>query len=739
MNIFNTSEYVSCKPISSLNDLLNWPFTINENKCELSRKFNVELLKRPYHKKNPNTNKKIIVCHDMKNNYLEDKYFQGFNIANAFSFYHWNLIDMFIYFSHHFVTIPPESWINSAHTNNVRILGTFITEFKDGTKICDEFLGDQSKIDTVVAKLVEITLYYGFDGWLINIENEIKNVDNLKYFVKSLTQSLKKIDPELYKIVWYDSVIESGKLEWQNELNELNKEFFDLVDAFFVNYTWKDINLQNTKKNALDRLSDVFVGVDVFGRGCLGDGGFNTNIAFDAIDKYNMNVALFAPGWLHECQNPNDFIQNCERFWKLLECYTQKHELLDLPIVTTFTHGCAKNFYINGKSLITSNNFSSSNNNNNNKPYDSIGWYNLNLQSLIPSISINDPCTLVEWCYEDAFYGGNSLLVKNLEKLQLFQCNINLSKDRDFFIEYVFKKTNVNSQNERSLQDICLNIEYINETNKSIFKSLNLNSILVQNNDFNLKVNESKNNQSWQIRSYNLHLNTDINLKSINLLILNKNNNFESDYYYRLGMIRFFETNSKELCLNKNEFQLLSISDQLKYRSSVFYLNKFSYLCIDLSWPKLGNFDLNYYNILIDNRNLIEIDKLKTRIDEENKKSEENRKQISYDDQMDQVEFLLIGSSRIEKFHLCFRLNQDYRIESTSFSQPASLSFNLYVHAVDKCMNNLFEFNTDSFDQTNSKSLIKSKISIPGVKKYIENSNINFIDDIIFDFEFFNI
>lgn len=734
MNTFNISQYVSCKPISSLSDLMNWPFTINDNKCELSRKFNVEALKKTYHTENPNTKKKIIVCHDMKNNYLEDKYFQGFNIANGFSFYHWNLIDMFIYFSHHFVTIPPESWINSAHTNNVRILGTFITEFNDGIKICNEFLGDQTKIDLVVAKLVEITLYYGFDGWLINIENEIQNVDNLKYFVKSLTQSLKKIDSELYKVVWYDSVIKTGKLRWQNELNELNKEFFDLTDAFFVNYTWKDINLENTKKNALERLSDVFVGVDVFGRGCLGDGGFNTNVAFDAISKYDMNVALFAPGWLHECQNPNDFIQNCEKFWKLLEAYTQRHELLDLPIVSSFTHGCAKNFFINGKSINTPNKFSPNSSNDN----TSIGWYNLNLQSLIPSISVNYPDALVEWCYEDAFYGGNSLLVKNIEKFQLFQCNINLNKDRDFYVEYVFKlnKTNDNNQIE-SLQDISLNLEYIDNNDQSIVKFLNLNSILIENNDFDLKYNESTNDNEWQIRSYNLHLNSNITMKSINLLILNKNNDSKSDYVYRLGMIRFFETNRKDLNFNKNEFQLLTISDQLKYRSSLFYLNKFAYLCIDLSWSKQD--DCNYYNILVDDRNLIEIDRIKIKIDEENKKGEDERQTVLYDEKMDQIKFLLIGSTRIEKFQICLRLNQEYRIEPTSFSQPALFSFNIYVHSVDKFMKNVSDFNPESLDKIISKSFIKSIISIPGIKKSTDNSNVNFIDDVLYDFEFFNI
>ena len=126
MNFFKT-DFITCKPLSNIQDLLQWPFeSNNKNGC---REFKTEKLffsdETDTHDQKRN---QIIVCHDMKNNYLEDKFLQGFDqgIAN-YSFYHWNLIDIFIYFSHHFITIPPESWINCAHENNCRILGTFIT------------------------------------------------------------------------------------------------------------------------------------------------------------------------------------------------------------------------------------------------------------------------------------------------------------------------------------------------------------------------------------------------------------------------------------------------------------------------------------------------------------------------------------------------------------------------------------------------------------------------------------
>ena len=55
----------------------------------------------------------------MRNNFTKDKYFQGYGspaftsasqaaAAHMFSLYHWNLVDVFIYFSNHLITIPPE-------------------------------------------------------------------------------------------------------------------------------------------------------------------------------------------------------------------------------------------------------------------------------------------------------------------------------------------------------------------------------------------------------------------------------------------------------------------------------------------------------------------------------------------------------------------------------------------------------------------------------------------------------
>jgi mannosyl-glycoprotein endo-beta-N-acetylglucosaminidase len=228
MNNFR-SENISCKLISTLNELLNW----NEVR-KTRRNYAVSKLDLT-NSREVEEAPKVIVCHDMANNYHEDRLFQGSaNIDSCYNFYHWQLIDLFIYFSHHMVTIPCESWINAAHCNGVRILGCFITEFNQGEAIWDELVSSKDLLDRVIDVLVDITVFFGFDGWLLNIENAVERVDRLKYFVDRLTRQLKKIDPDLYRVIWYDSVTVDGDLKWQNELNRMNDVFFQLSDGWFV-------------------------------------------------------------------------------------------------------------------------------------------------------------------------------------------------------------------------------------------------------------------------------------------------------------------------------------------------------------------------------------------------------------------------------------------------------------------------------------------------------------------------
>lgn len=119
------------------------------------------------------------------------------------------------------------------------------------------------------------------DGWLINIENTLplECLDNVILFLQLLTKQMHETCGVHSQVIWYDAVTTEGKLQWQDGLSTLNKPFFDACDAIFINYTWKECSLLQTK-HLLDAASprcctDVFYGVDVYGRGTLGGGGYN--------------------------------------------------------------------------------------------------------------------------------------------------------------------------------------------------------------------------------------------------------------------------------------------------------------------------------------------------------------------------------------------------------------------------------------------------------------------------------
>ena len=205
--------------------------------------------------------------------------------------------------------------------------------------LCTELFSSSEFVEKAVKSLVNIAIDCDMDGWLINIENVLQTncIDNVVNFLRILTQSLHDcIGPES-QVIWYDAVTTEGQLQWQDGVTELNKPFFDVCDGIFINYTWKENSLLQTKNvmGTFDRSADVFYGVDVFGRGTLGGGGYNCRVALNCLFKevqplckesdiscahvdnnvdektsLSFSAALFAPGWLLETQcTPIDDLQ----------------------------------------------------------------------------------------------------------------------------------------------------------------------------------------------------------------------------------------------------------------------------------------------------------------------------------------------------------------------------------------------------------------------------------------------
>ncbi|XP_067005805.2 cytosolic endo-beta-N-acetylglucosaminidase isoform X2 [Anabrus simplex] len=297
--------------------------------------------------------------------------------CKEYRFFHWGCIDIFVYFSHHLVTIPPPTWINAGHLHGVRVLGTLITEWDAGKAVWDQIFESDESLETFVNCLVNICKYVGFDGYLLNVENKLDpcQVEKMENFVKILHRKLHDNVPHA-QLIWYDSVTTEGKLKWQNELNNLNRTFFDNCDGIFLNYNWTEKTLLNSAVNAGVRMLDVYVGVDVFGRKCFSGGGFNTWQALKFIQEYKLSVALFAPSWVHETLDPDHFVCLEYIFWKKLWNYLYIHGPSHLPFSTSFCQGYGKRLYHKGKVI------------------QDHPWYNLSKQQYQPSVPscLNDCC-----------------------------------------------------------------------------------------------------------------------------------------------------------------------------------------------------------------------------------------------------------------------------------------------------------------------------------------------------------
>lgn len=100
-----TEEGIVSRPLKNLEELLHWKSeSIREEKSTrfvlptITLKTGVEMGKE----------RKMIICHDMKGGYLDDKRPGGFD-GLLIPSYVWKYVSDFIYFSHNFISIPSKS------------------------------------------------------------------------------------------------------------------------------------------------------------------------------------------------------------------------------------------------------------------------------------------------------------------------------------------------------------------------------------------------------------------------------------------------------------------------------------------------------------------------------------------------------------------------------------------------------------------------------------------------------
>ena len=212
-------------------------------------------------------------------------------VGHVYRLRHWQHCDVFVYFSHARLTIPPPGWISAGHTHGVPVLGVFITEWADGEQ-ANEALG-LFPMETSAA-LAAIAAYHGFDGYLVNIESRVRpaaststsvesrpaasistseggsppavapTCDGMVTFLRSLTLAVHDVCGPQSLVLWYDSVkYATGDVAWQSALNEHNAPFLAACDGIFLDYHWSTESLKGTYAAAAATAAATAVAVEV--------------------------------------------------------------------------------------------------------------------------------------------------------------------------------------------------------------------------------------------------------------------------------------------------------------------------------------------------------------------------------------------------------------------------------------------------------------------------------------------
>ena len=283
----------------------------------------------------------VLYAPDGMNNF--GNYLQPQPKANLYSFSNWSQIDILNWFAGTAdlsVQIPARPWVETAHKNGVKVLGSVflgIAQWGGNPDTVEKLLEQDAQGNFIMAdQLLRIAGYYGFDGWLVNQETDltvVKDAQNqlvlaangkpqrdkargqqLAAKMLAFMQYLTAKAPAGIEIHWYDAMIADGTVRWQNELNANNQAYLKTdgqaggkagSHAIFLNYWWNGAMVKRSVQRAKAvELSpyQLFFGADLWPerdaqkafvqtqwlRDLLADSG-------DGHGRIQTSIALFAP------------------------------------------------------------------------------------------------------------------------------------------------------------------------------------------------------------------------------------------------------------------------------------------------------------------------------------------------------------------------------------------------------------------------------------------------------------
>jgi mannosyl-glycoprotein endo-beta-N-acetylglucosaminidase len=395
------------------------------------------------------------------------------------------------------IITPAAQATDAAHRNGVPMLGTVFlapTVYGGNFAYVNDFLKKTGNTFPVADKMIQVARYFKFDGYFINTETEGGNSttantmrDFLKYF--------RAQAPEL-KISWYDSMVSSGNIAWQRQLNDSNKMFFQdganrTSDQMFLDFYWGyGNNLPNSRAKAISLGRDpydVYAGIDTEGAGFNGKNtwGGDALIDWDRLfppnAPHNVSLGLYRPDWTSNYAS--DYISALDReliywsgqnrdpsntpmsgasstWWGGIAKYIPTNTAItSLPFVTNFNIGQGTLYRINGTSRMSG------------------AWTNLSVQDILPTwkwlVQTAGTKTITpSFDFTDPYYGGSCLLVTGsltanvAQTLKLYQTSLPISSDAGnaTWLRVVFKPASTmlsRMQVAVAFQDDPTNYQYV--------------------------------------------------------------------------------------------------------------------------------------------------------------------------------------------------------------------------------------------------------------------------------------
>lgn len=399
----------------------------------------------------------VLYAPDGMNNFANAQY--PLDGSEHYIFNHWPNIDILNWFAgtaEKTVQIPSRAWVDKAHENGVKVLGSVflaVARWGGNPDTIAQLVEQDEKGRFVYAdRLISIAKYYNFDGWLINQETDltvIKDEDNalvedtfdnvrgkeLANKMRLFMQYLTANSPKNMEVHWYDSMLMNGKVRWQNMLNAENAMFLQqekrTSDAIFINYWWDETMVDDSVDyaHAIGRSPyDVFMGVDLwpdrnaqraFSRNEWLEWLFDkatakTSIALFAPNvNFNFSGNSHTPAFANLSANPENLLafHNTEQrlfngddlnvlttdtkgFKGVAAWLPAKTTILSLPFSTYFNVGHGKKMFKNGHLI-------------------GDAWTDISQQSIPPTwhFAVDGDDIEVNYTFEDAYQGGSALRI----------------------------------------------------------------------------------------------------------------------------------------------------------------------------------------------------------------------------------------------------------------------------------------------------------------------------------------